>query len=135
MISARTMKNVRENGCPEVNWRRMNAIYASNGPGNTGSNEPMIAIIHKIHQRMISAISMLLQLRIKQLRITNVGICFGMDYSYIAISHPGANGKERWISSTLISNISNYLPFGPQLGRASIDFALLPKRHVSATGD
>lgn len=78
MISARTMKKVREKGCPEVNCRRMNAIYANSGQGNTGNNEPMIAIMHNTPPTMLRTISILLQLRSKNYEL----------YSYFA---PGCN--------------------------------------------
>lgn len=53
------MKNVREKGCPEVNWSKISPIYANNGPGKTGSREPMIAIIQSMAQRMMRTISIL----------------------------------------------------------------------------
>jgi hypothetical protein len=66
MMSARTMKNVRENGSLEVNWRRMKAMYASKGHGKTGSKEPMMAMRHKTLQNMINAISIPKKLKIKK---------------------------------------------------------------------
>jgi hypothetical protein len=59
MIAARTVKNVRPKGCPEVNCKSIKATYANNGPGKTGSSDPMIAMIHRSNQTTTNTISIL----------------------------------------------------------------------------
>ena len=51
------MKKVQLNGCPEVSCKSINATYASNGPGNTGSSDPMIATIHRRSHIITNTIS------------------------------------------------------------------------------
>ena len=58
MINAQMMKNVQPKGCAEVSCKRMNAMYASKGPGRAGNREPMTAMIQMIAQRMMRRISM-----------------------------------------------------------------------------
>lgn len=62
------MKKVQENGCAELICSKMNAIYASKGPGNTGSKDPMIARIHSSAQIITSTISIQAN---EQLKINN----------------------------------------------------------------
>lgn len=59
MIAARTVKKVQPKGCPEVSCKSMNATYANNGPGKTGSTDPMIATIHRSNQTITNTISIL----------------------------------------------------------------------------
>gem|GEM_PF-5186929 len=43
----------------------MNVIYASKGPGKTGSKEPMMAIKHRMLQNIINTISIPKKLKVK----------------------------------------------------------------------